>query len=135
MSQYTDWFIVAKSKAQALAASADPFADYEHLSLKGILELELMGLAKLLRTRYEPDLLDQASEEGPLVLEVPRAFVNALAKLAAPQQKTLARSWRKSCEHLSGWSEAQVRRSLAQMASFAQRAMPARKCVLQIAGA
>jgi hypothetical protein len=90
MGFYTDWFVADEADAQAIASivttEEHSFEDWPNLSVKNIGEFELMALwAILLGQPFDPArsvsgrLLHQESEEGPFVLSVEPAFLDALA--------------------------------------------------------
>jgi hypothetical protein len=136
---YTDWFLADESEAEALARSESPFDDWPCLSMKSIIETELMILWGLLRG--EPDSLDDVTDDvlfmdseddGPFVFRVTPAFIAALAALDKPGIERVAREWH-GCEQMAEWELPDLAEMLREMVEFAQRARRESKPVLQLA--
>src|SRR5262245_25185851 len=108
MGVYTDWFLADESEAEALAESESPFDDWPCLSMKDVLETNLMQLWGVLRG--EPDRLEDVSgealfsdiqedgSEGMIVHRVIPEFIDAVAALDKPGIVRVARKWHKSEE-------------------------------------
>jgi hypothetical protein len=145
MGMYTDWFLAEESEAEALAAAEVPWDEWPSLSIKSILDTELMLLWGVLRG--DPSRMDHISEPLPLssdpedpsewsesgvsVGRVAPDFIAALAALEKPDIDRVASQWQRR-EGLGEWPLAELAGVLREFVEFARRAVREGKSVLSL---
>ena len=131
MGQYSDFFVAAPGEALQLAADVDPFSRWHSVSIKHVLELEWLALARAVRT----DVLDEPLEESKshVVRPMTRHVLQKLAGLPEAERRSLAEAWRAEAEQLSGWPVEAVERVLEELKDLAGRASREGKAVLYLA--
>ncbi len=135
-------------EAEALAASESPYSDWPDLSVKNILDNELMLLWGILRGKNtsslgdiseplplssDPEGPEERGEGGVSVSRVETEFIAALAALEKPDIDRVAVQWQR-CEGLDEWplAEMELAGALRDFVEFAQRAIREEKPVLSL---
>lgn len=124
----SDLFVATPGEAPQLAASEDPFARWHSVSLKDVLELEWLGLAKAARTDvFEEPLFD---EKGCTVRPMTRHVLQRLAELSSEGRAALAVAWK--AEAFSAWPVEAIERVLEELEGLAERARGEGKALLYL---
>ena len=116
-------------------SDAPPFERFPYLDIKGMTEIERATLNAQIRDLEFEDALDDFEgfhaideTEGPWVLKLTDALVQALANLSDVSLEAHARQWATS-EELEDWDVADVRERLEGIVSLAREAVTKYKSV------
>jgi hypothetical protein len=143
MGQYTDWFIAKESEAKAVATAENRFKRWPHFEVKGVLDIELMELRRILlgKKKFDPQLdvtgkVLYSKGENVMVFRVVPEFIDELAGLTADRIKKVARTWA-NIEEFKEWYAVEDKHEfilevLSEMVTFAKQATAAKQPVLQL---
>lgn len=128
---YSDLFVATPGDAPQLATADDAFARWHSVSLKDVLELEWMALAKAART----DVFEEPLVEDPscVVRPMTRHVLARLAGLEPKERTSLAEAWKAEAEAFARWPLEAVERVLSELKDLAERASREGKAVLYLA--
>ncbi|MCO6436744.1 MAG: hypothetical protein J5J06_06630 [Phycisphaerae bacterium] len=143
MAVLSDIIIARPDEAGSInAAEGKHLQRWPSLESKGIDTVKLGTLSKILMDRPVNDvdavasfmldaILDEASEDGPWVFQVPDELVAAVAALDSPTIDRVAQAWAATEEfQLSRWSERDVREYMRDLVTISARARAEGKTLL-----
>jgi hypothetical protein len=136
---YTLLYIAAPVDAEAIACDESAADRWPSLWLRHIGDQELVALWGLVAKPPEAsgetlmaDLLFQGSDEGPFVIQMPAAFVSAVAALPAERVSEVAALWGRTTDPVR-WRPEDLAGVLGDLWDFAARAVACGKVVVQVA--
>lgn len=135
MGVESELLLGAVDQADAMANAIDAAKDFDGIRIKGIDPVKLGTLYEKVLKKPSSSLkmspIAMASDEGPWVMRVPDTFVKALAKLSAPDRKTIAAWWAKTEEFVLDrrWEPPAVAATLDAISALAAKATAEKKKV------
>jgi acyl-CoA reductase-like NAD-dependent aldehyde dehydrogenase len=128
---YSDLFVAAAGEAPLVASVEERFDRWHSVSLKDVLELEWMALAKAARTDvFEEPLVE---ERSCVVRPMTHHVLQRLATHDAAQRRTLAEAWKAAADNFAQWPVEAVERVVTELEDLARRASREGKAVLYLA--
>jgi hypothetical protein len=128
---YSDLFVATPGEAPQVATLDERFERWHSVSLKNVLELEWLALARAARTDvFEEPLVE---EKSCVVRPMTRHVLQRLAGLQPAERTSLATEWKSHAERFAAWPLEAVERVLRELEDLAARASREGKAVLYVA--